>query len=213
MKPTIRRFGFGLTVALGAGLLLIGCGKESSKQTLLPSEYLHWVENPDNGLHQGKDIGNYYLELQYKPPHYIVALEGQSQQLSEKQVASRVVELDGLTYFTFRITSLQGTEMLQTGPVTEEEYQYRSYYFDTQAQRDMYLVSGTDTLNCALYHFERNYGLAPYNNMVLGFEKPVTRNTDLQFVFDDPILGLGPVKFTIGREAIEQLPHLKTTAA
>lgn len=187
------------------GVLFYSCSQDS----LSPSEFMRWVEDPNNGLNKSKTIGAFELQIQYKPLEYIAVQEGRSELISESEVQTRIDELEGLDYYTLRIGSLEGTEMIQSGAVSEQEYQSRSFYFDALAFQDMKLVAGGDTLACVLYHFERNYGLAPYNNMVLAFEKPMHRDSDRQFIFEDQVLGLGPVKFTIAYQDISSVPPLK----
>ena len=61
---------------------------------------------------------------------------------------------------------------------------------------------------CGLFLFERNYALAPYNNMVIGF-KNKNKDSDINVVFDEQVLGVGTLKFKLHAEDIANVPQLK----
>ena len=48
--------------------------------------------------------------------------------------------------------------------------------------------------SCTFYHLERNFGISPFTNITIGFQK----NSELAtLVIDNKHLGIGPVKFPI----------------
>lgn len=72
-------------------------------------------------------------------------------------------------------------------------------YFSTAAQQDFYQITSSDTLQPVFYHFERNYGTMPENNMILCFEKNRKKeDSDSNiFVFDGTRLGLDIFKINL----------------
>jgi hypothetical protein len=178
-----------------------------SQGVLSPISYAKWVSDSDNGLNTKKKIGHYEFSLQYKPLDYVVLLE-EGVKVPLDKLESRKKELEGMQYFTFRITSLTEDDMLRTDQQDENEYYQRLEYFVSSAQDDISLIDGGDTLPCAIYHFERNYGLAPFNNIVLGFEKSGKNAGDKTLVYNDNALGAGPVLLTIKGNAVKQIPQL-----
>jgi hypothetical protein len=68
-------------------------------------------------------------------------------------------------------------------------------------------VEAGDTLPCLLYHYERNYGIAPFNNIVMTFPNSKTQSgTNYKlFIFEDNILGLGTIKFKLEKEFLKKL--------
>ena len=189
-----------------AGLfLLVSC----TKSTLLPSDLIRWVENEENGLVQRQEFEHYFFEAKYKPIDYVVAIEGRTDQLSEKKYGQLKSELEGLQYVDMNIGPLkQKGNALSAGLSSEEEYFERLDYFVTYAQQDIFMVQGQDTLYPKLYHFERNYGLAPKNTLLLGFEQ-VQQSGDRTVYIDDQILGVGRIKFLFEEEQINSTPTLK----
>ncbi len=191
-----------------AVLFIVGC----QKGELQPVEYMKWIENENNGLRVKKEIGNFEFMLQYKPLEYVTLLEQKMANTQSDSIRRRTLELGDMQYYTFRITSKKDDEMLKTGVQSEEDYYGRLDYFISAIQDDIALVDGKDTLPCLLYHFERNYALAPYSNMVLGFKNIVKKNiiNNKTFIYDDAVLGTGPVQITIKGNDLLQIPKLKT---
>jgi hypothetical protein len=195
-----------LLILIGSCVLL-SCSKEPT--AMEASNFIRWVENEQNGLLNQRSLGDFKFSLQYKPLEYVVLTENRTNKLKESELETRKEELENLQYYNFKISSLRGTEMLSTNIRSEEEYNARLYYFSALAQQDISLIDGSDTLPCLLYHFERNYGLGPYNNLVLAFRNTGKINNKT-FVYNDQVLGTGPVKFSIKASDIHQTPTLKT---
>lgn len=193
---------------LGTIILLLGlcsCGKEQ----LLPADYVAWVQDEDNGLRVGKTVDSYDFTLQYRPLEYIVAMENKGNAgIHHDSVQKRIKELEVLQYYTLKIASREGKEVIATGISSEAEYYARMEYFTSGIENDLVLVQGKDTLPCRLFHFERNYQLAPYNNIVVAFDSSSVK-ADRTFIYDDQVLGIGPVQLTLKASAIENTPQLK----
>jgi hypothetical protein len=179
---------------------------------LSPQEYARWVENPDNDLKKVKMIGDYTITLQYKPVDYVIVMEEQKHQLPEDMVSQRRKTLEDLHYYSLRLESTdKQVRVMDIGNNTDQDYYDKISYFSYGMQEDISLVSGNDTLQCKLYHAERNYELTPYLDFVLAFENPDPANQQpIEFVLDGYRLGLGPVKFTLSPDDISNVPHLKT---
>lgn len=190
-------------------LLTISC----TKTKLDPTGYAQWVENEENGLKVQRKTGNFEFELQYKPADYMVLME-QKKKVTARSLEQRKRELGAMQHYTLKIKALDQTrDILRSGITDERQYYERLEYFMSYMQDDISLVEGTDTLPCLLFHFERNYGLAPYSSMVLAFESDTIKKQqvpDRTFVYNDPVLGTGVVELSIKGRSIANCPALKT---
>jgi hypothetical protein len=186
-------------------LWLMSC----QQKTATPKEYVAWVEDEGNGLSVGKEFDDIAYAVLYKPANYIVAKEFLNGGIKQPQIAERIKALGDMQYMTLRITSLKASELLRAGITNENEYYERLEYFMNDIQQDIYLVEDKDTLPCVLNHFERTYGLAPFNNFVLGFHKSNNKQVDKLFVYDDQLFGTGKVMIGIKASDINQAPQLK----
>lgn len=184
-------------------MMLFSC----TQKELSVKDYLAWVNNPENGLKVSKEIKDYKIELFYKPAEYIAINEQKTTEIDTTLFFQRIKEIKDFQYYTLKIESLKGTEMMRTNISSEHEYSQRLQYFSDLVQYDLSLEENNDTLSCQLFHFERNYGVAPYNNIVLGFPKPTQENAKT-LVFNDQMLGIGKIKLKIEKENIDNIPNI-----
>lgn len=195
-------------------LLLTSCGKE----TLAPKEYVNFIRSEKSGLLVSKTIDGFEFSLLYKPCEYIALMQDKDENISKIALDEKIKLMQGMQYYTFTIKTESGQELMREGISAENEYYERLDYIVSYMQNDLSLIDGKDTLPCALFHYERNYNVAPQNNFVLGFEKPKSTTgegannaTDKTLVFNDQILGIGKLMLTINSSAIQNIPQLKLT--
>lgn len=191
-------------ITAAVAFCLFACGKKA----VTPVEYVNWVEDNGNGLSVKKEFDDISYHVLYKPVNYIAAKELVNKGISMNEIPQRIKDLGDMQYVTLRITSLKANELLRAGIRDENEYYQRLEYFMGDIQNDIYLVEGKDTLPCMMNHYERNYGLAPYNNFVLAFGKSKDAKADKIFVYDDKILGTGKVMLKVGSSDIHAAPDI-----
>ncbi len=156
-----------LPIALFA-CLLTACQGVPDK---LPAEALtRWVEDPDNGCLQTQVRGELEYALLYKPTDYILAQELQKGQLTQANTAERRQSLEDFACFTLRVKSNKGGEVLVARNGDNELYHLRNLYYSYEFGQDIQLITGQDTVPCALYHFVNHYGISPYVDFMLGFD-------------------------------------------
>lgn len=172
-------------------------------------EYMSYIEDPANGVTVASRLENFEFGLLYKPLDYIIGLEFRNGVISLDSMSSRKKQLEGFQYYTLRIRSNQDSEFIRTGLSSENEYYQRLEYMVSNAQDDIVLVEGRDTIPCAIYHFERNYGLSPNTNIVLAFaEGDQNSRKDKVLIYDDKILGLGRIELRILNKNIRRIPQM-----
>jgi hypothetical protein len=192
---------------------LIGCNKmgfKAKEDVLLTSmDYIRWVENEENGLKILKDVGEFTFSLQYKPLDYITLMNvSPGTTVTQQRMDSARSQISDMEYYTFSI-KVNGfnDELLKYNIKDMKEYYYRVEYFSFIMQQNISMLSGKDTIPCALYHFERSYGISPEAKMVLGFPNMPVSN-DRVFICNDEVLGTGTIKLTIEKENIIHIPNL-----
>jgi hypothetical protein len=197
-----------LTVAL-ASIITLGIGA-CTKDPLSPREFGRWISDPSHGLiveHGYKDVA---LKVQYRPIAAMAIVEHR-EGLQQATLAEMQRERGGAFYFDLRIQATSNIDPLAAGTNNESDYYSRLFYFTSTVQDDIGLVVGSDTLPCALAHFERTYGTAPYNDLLLSFIDGTGRplEHDLELIYHDRAYGLGDVSFIIRKDDILAIPELK----
>jgi hypothetical protein len=184
--------------------LLDGCAKKE----ISISEYIHYVEDPSNGLKVQKAMGKIIFSAQFKPNEYVAVKETKARYNSINEIEKNVKELKGSYYITFSIASSNN----KTVPIEQsgtKEFDPRLLYCNSQMQNDFLLVDGKDTLPCSMYHFERNFGIAPFNNFLLGFDQKKSKCDDLTLIYFDKLFNCGFLKFRVNKSDIISIPKIK----
>lgn len=106
---------------------------------------------------------------------------------------------DSLLFFNLEVSVDGFSEELlhyKTDVMNAGDFEKRVAYYAFDMQKDICIVlAGKDTIPCTMYHYERNYGVSPKNNFMLGFE--ASRLKDAVLVYDNNYLTTGPVKFAL----------------
>jgi hypothetical protein len=177
------------------------------KADLDKQAYVNWVLNPNNGLVKEKQIGEYGLELQYRPLELIVLTENNGVQVDVMEL--RCEELSVSQYFNLKLKSKDPLlKVMDIGNQDEQDYYAKLDYFTNGIQADLKLIDGSDTLNCMISVFERTYDLAPYVTFALAFDNKGQNTGDKTLYFNGDKLGLGPVYLKIEGEEIKNTPNL-----
>lgn len=181
-----------------------------TKKELAPKEYLKWYSNEENKVWSKKQVGGYDFAALYRSHEFIYLLEKDGK-FEKSDFNERNKKLGNMQYYLLRIKGSDENELMAQDNAQEEDYFLKLEYFTGPMQDDISLVEGNDTLPCLLFHYERNYGISPNNNFLLGFEKgndPIFLNTDKTLVLNDRALGTGPVSLRISAEGIKEIPAL-----
>jgi hypothetical protein len=188
-------------------LLLLWLAACQSKQ-LAPSAYMDWFAQHQVEHTVSVQQAGITASLTYLPADWLAVNEAGAE--NPAQIAAVRKEYEGLEYYRLRVALQSGQgDVLQYEADSPDEYYQRVEYFSFAMQNDLHLLSGRDTLPCKLFHFERNYGAAPYMDFMLGFESKEGNKTDRAVIYDDPVFTQSQIRLSIPAENIQHLPTLK----
>lgn len=193
-------------------LLVVGACSKISKKHLNAEQYMNWVENPKNGLVKVKSMNDEIeFTMQFRPIEHLILINHKKDELTSKLLVQEKQDIgEALQYAKFRISMKNSNErVLSYDLVDESQYTNRIAYMSFDMQNDFSLIEGQDTLSCEMFHFVRNYDLAPYIDFSLGFKASKLDDfEDKTFIYDDKIFGLGKLKFHIDKSDLEMIPEL-----
>ena len=100
-----------------------------------------------------------------------------------------------------------GSGMLKKMAADPSEYQTLIQYLSFDLSKDLFLCTSQDTLKCSFTHFERNFDLAPYIRVDVGFfekdlENKLCAEESWSLQFNADHFGIGPVKFAFDSEKL-----------
>lgn len=185
---------------------------ELKEKSLIPLEYVDWVNDKEHNLNKTKRIGEFGFTVFNKPVDYLICLDQRKEEISTLSYDQVKKEFGNLLYFDFKIEADDiPTELLKYKVGGEAEYQRRITYFAYEMQNDFCLVDNNDTLPCIMFHYERTYDIVPYAKVLLGFD-PLKNNASktFEFIYQDRVFSNGLIKFTFRKSDLENIPKLKT---
>ena len=166
--------------------------------------YFSWV---NDNLKAVKQIGTIRYELLYQPEDYIL-LKDRQNGIGTGATALVEEEEDPFQYFVLTMSEEQGADLLKSNALNGSSYQERLRYYSFEMDKDIKLIDGKDTLACKLYHFERTYDIAPYQKMVLAFDKGEDPAADKTFILHDQLNGSGFVKIKFPGKLFTLIPDV-----
>lgn len=175
----------------------------SCNNTTTLVNYMKWIENEENGLHQTMGSGHYTIDLQYKPITYVAIQNLGLQNITSEEVNKELQSMEGLQYYTLKI---KGNNMELKNMNTE--------YLAFDMQNSIKLVENSDTLPCVLYHYETTFSITGHHTMVLAFEEKLAIDhekyaNDKLFICHDNELGIGSVRIRIKKRDLNNIPSIK----
>lgn len=173
---------------------------------LAPKPYLAWIKKHHKKLIAKQELEGISYALTYRPVDLLVLSE-LGDRPSQSDFFQLRKEYQDLQYFTLRIQGNQ--DMMKYGIRSEDDYYQRLDYFAFYAQQDIQLIIAQDTLPCAMYHFERNYGGAPFLSLNLGFEVPEESRGDRSVAFYDRVYTGKLILLELAQEELNHIPKLQ----
>lgn len=182
-----------------------------SNREVPPAEYVHYVQNPANGLQVNQKVNGVSYTLQYEPVDYCVMLEKRSFSIPKEVFKQEYNRFKGLEHYTLKIDK-EGTDKLMNVLSDTSAYKKsKTTYFDFAIQKDIKLIEGTDTIPCSICQLDANTGISPYYTYTLGFyhKSGTAGSADRVVYFQSKPLNTGNVLLCVKNKAIKNIPGLK----
>ena len=179
---------------------------------MTPLDYIHYVENPSNGLLIEQRINGVNYRLQYQPIEYCVMLEKKSLSIPSDIFKSEYDRFKGLEHYIFRMNRQSIDSIMDKMNDTVGFKRKLTEYFDFKIQKDIKLVEGTDTIPCSICQCESSFGMTPYYTFVLGFtiqDLKKESQADRLFIYSNKVFNTGEVKLLVEGKNVSKIPNLK----
>lgn len=177
-------------------------GSCNSERELQPDSYLMYMEDVSNEYRRTISSGEISYTIQFATPEYIACKDNRS---NVEGIQARVSELEENIFFIIHIAENPNKSSVESSQCNPEQ---KAMYYQFEAMKDISLVADEQAFIPTTYHYEDNYGLTPYNTIVVGFDRPTGAN-NLQLVFHDRFNDKPYIKSTYTEADIKKLPKLK----
>jgi hypothetical protein len=189
-----------ILTGVAAMLFMAGCKED-------PSLFVSRVNDPKGDYFSVRDYEEQgiRLEVVYKPGEYNALMQASGDDFSKERYAEALEGERASLRFDFRISALEAGYDILKDTLLPADYTRRIEYLTGALGEDIYLKTGSDSLDCSFFHFERTYNAIPYNNFLLGFElRREDVKEDIEIVYQDRLFGLGRVVFKFPKNLINQ---------
>lgn len=193
-----------LTLLLVLSVLIVACSKQ---EVLSPLEYVNWIDNPENKLTKQKEIGDFTFHLTHQPHAYMAFRKLRTQQATEQEVLTTCQDYGEMEYYALKLESMVQAEPIHLAS-PDMDYEAKVRYFSSDFQNDIQMINGDDTLNCSLFHYERYYGLTPYDIATFAFDN-VDKTKARQIIVRDELFSTGPLKFYFKKSEFKKIPQIR----
>jgi hypothetical protein len=194
---------------------LTGC--TGRKETDSVQQYLSWINDPEAGLVQRRQVNNLLLSVKYLPPQYLASRD---RDLSPEGKDSMARYYSESKAFLLTITPLAApdkepgkSDVMFYDLKDFQEYKQRSHTMNFEMEEYVKLIAGNRTYHPVLSSLENTYGLEEGRNVYLVFSddqrgKELNAAAELDIVFNDELFSTGLNHFVFRKEKLDNLPHL-----
>ncbi|MBR8534955.1 hypothetical protein KDU71_05230 [Carboxylicivirga sediminis] len=185
-------------------LLIASCQKQLSHP-----EFLEYINNPDNGLLQEKEINNVSVSLQYWPQELVTYQEFQGlDSISTQVYLNELANYKQYHYIKLKL-SAHGQGLLHAYVRDRFKYSQLVNTLSFGMGQNAYLIKQpTDTLEFVDCFIPRYYGINTSTDLMLIYKADKDLDTDFRFQLKDLDIGTGELSFTITKDAILNIPDL-----
>lgn len=182
-----------------------------TEKKLTPSEYAQWFAGKENHLRKTVNANDLEYTLEYRSAEFVALQQLQKDEITKEELDTALKETEELVQFKLKIeVPGSGQEFLKHNNPTNEEYESRVKYFAFEIQKDLYLLQDdSDTIPCAMYHFERSYGISPASVILLGFAGADTKRK-MEIHINEKVFATKILRFVFTPEEVRNIPQLKT---
>lgn len=177
---------------------------------LKPVEYKEWLENPESGLVQERNISKLKIKAYYRPESYMAFNDLGANDLNDSILESTKKEYHTMQYYEL-IISMDSTDFIKNQSTDKNDYINNLYYYTFNFKDDISLVYQDSVhVPVSLYHFERSYGLTYSKKFLIGFEnKEEIGGRSIKI--DSPLLPTGVVYLFFDKKNIERASAIEIT--
>lgn len=184
-------------------------------ETLAPDEYAAFVSADKSPLTVSNTINGFTFSATYLPHYYQAMREFPGADAADSNVQAFVKQHAGIAWFKLKI-SQQGQvvnqDLVKSLSGVRGNYAGILEYFAFNMQSDLSLIAGSDTIPCALWHYERGFDAKPDAVFMMSFEMPQNPEKlgkDLVLHYNDRLFQTGMINLRIPQQTLLTLPTPK----
>lgn len=185
------------SVFFGLVCLLAGC-------TLRGKDYVQYVQDEANGLHQMTMIKPFVFDLQLEPHTYLLMKEyGLDVRFST--LSGELAKMKNQVFFRLNISAdsiSKEKDIFKLAASNKQEYDELYQYFSFSFDKDIYIAMPDGAkISASFVHFEQGYSISGQKTFTICFELPELKDTFTLVIHPQP-LQTGILKFSFHPDQI-----------
>lgn len=189
-------------------LLLFACNHEGTR-LVKSDDYIQWIRNPQNELHQTKKVESLVLSLQYLPSEYFTITH---------QSTFRTNKVDSFSYnsqLTFSLTvDIDKQSSVSLDPFfinanSMSEVEERKQKFAETIEQNSYIICNSKRFSPVISVDDISNGLVKSKTVLLAFDKPSDyAQGGFEFVWNDMTFHTGIHRFSYTQDVLSNIPKI-----
>jgi len=175
-----------------------------------PTDYLNRVDSSIGTYVQEKSFGDFKVKMKYKAPTYMATAQLLRSTNSEKtDFKDLVKEYETSSNYVLQFENMAGGDLIKKIASSNQKYQELVNYLAFGIHEDLFLCTTTDTIPCSFAHFERNFDVAPFTNIDVGFKydyHSLLDQDNWSILFNAERFAIGPLYFRFEAEELNENP-------
>jgi hypothetical protein len=193
------RFYIKTLVATFLACTLISCSWRVDK-----NKYFEKIKSYESGLHRKEVIQDYYFDVLYTPPEYMVLVR-EDQPMTRDQILERSKENTELQYYQLELGMMnERSDFVESFGKNKEMKERLLHYLSYGLQNDIFLQEGGDQYPCVLFHFERSFDLRNSRKFLLAFENGI-KSDHIELIINSKLFSDKAIKIPIDKSNIPEL--------
>lgn len=190
----------GSNVLMAAATLIILVSCQAGTKRLGVHEVEDFINDRNNGFIQIEELGVYTIGLKYVPSALVAIHQTDVDNIDEQVFDSLINEFNETLNFQLKLGRIDDKSLNDI--VVDESGETLAYLMGS-IQRQFFINDGETEMPCLFHHFERDYGISPDLNFSIVFNRS-SDVKDITFIYDDELLNLGPIKFNIPIQSLDE---------
>lgn len=192
-------------------VLLHAC-KSSGPKSI--EEYMKWLEEPEHGIVQAREVNGYKVKIKYLPYDYLAYRDMDKEHITPalKDSIERLYKNNIAFLFTIGPDEKKrNSDVMMDGISTYNDYVDRSLSMNFDMESLVSLWIDGKEYKPVLSSMENTYGLENSRSIMLVFapgEGAAQNNIDLEF--RDELFGLGILHFPFDKKNINNIPAINS---
>lgn len=189
--------------------LMLSLSPKNDAGGVSPEEFKEFYKSHQSKFLKQNTVNDINYTVQFIPVELKILKANSIKVTSDEVIRQMYVDYKNSYEFLVQIEANEFKGDILEYPSLKESYNDRLSYLSFEMKNDIkFVLDQQDTINCAEYLYERNFGMSPKASITIGFETKKSFKT-LDIIINDKLFQTNNLRFEFNTKDIKLLPKLK----